>query len=124
VVDGRQREARFPVAAHPARAVSVIGWLLALSVGTAACSPATYARRARAVEQALGAATETSAETSAPYELVSARLYLEKAREEAGQAHYAMARQLLAVAEQNAVLARTLSLSRAGHARTARQASP
>jgi len=48
----------------------------------------------------------------APYELWLARLYLGKAREESAQAHYAVARELLARARHNAVLARQLSLAR------------
>lgn len=79
----------------------------------AACSPASYAVRQRAAERALAGAESTEAVSEkAPYELWLSRLYLTKAREEAGQAHYALARELLATSHQNAVLARQLSLSR------------
>lgn len=79
----------------------------------AACSPASYAIRQRAAERSLAAAETTQAVSEkAPYELWLSRLYLAKAREEAGQAHYALARELLATSQQNAVLARQLSLSR------------
>jgi hypothetical protein len=82
----------------------------ALLLICAACSPASYAVRQRAAERALIAAEGADAVVDkAPYELWLARLYLVKAREEAGQAHYALARQLLATAQQNAVLARKLA---------------
>jgi len=79
----------------------------------AACSPASYAVEARSAERALAAAEVTpAASEKAPYELWLARLYLTKAREESSQAHYAAARELLASARDNAVLARQLSLAR------------
>jgi hypothetical protein len=59
-----------------------------------------------------GAESTPAVTDKAPYELWLSRLYLAKAREEAGQAHYALARELLGTAQQNAVLARQLSLSR------------
>lgn len=131
MVEGRQTDAHFVAAALPSRGQprslrksAVVSRLLqqvvqsrgstslpllGLLAASVACSPASYALQARSAEQALRAAEQTAAELTAPYELVSARLYLEKAREEAGQAHYAVARRLLASAEQNAVLARTLA---------------
>jgi hypothetical protein len=87
----------------------------------AACSPASYAGEARSTERALAAAEATPATSEkAPYELWLARLYLTKAREESAQAHYAVARELLASARHNAVLARQLSLSRPANPQAAR----
>jgi hypothetical protein len=87
----------------------------------AACSPASYAVEARSAERALAAAEVTPAAIEkAPYELWLARLYLAKAREESSEAHYAVARELLASARQNAVLARQLSLSRPAHPQASR----
>jgi hypothetical protein len=93
------------------RAISVSAAPLLLIC--AACSPASYAVRQRSAERALAAAEVTDGVSDkAPYELWRARLYLTKAREEAGQAHYALARELLATAQQNAVLARRLCFVR------------
>jgi hypothetical protein len=79
----------------------------------AGCSPVAFVARQRTAERAVAAAAAEGAQESATYELVLARLYLDKAREESAEAHYAWALDLLAKSEQNANRARTLSLASA-----------
>ena len=69
--------------------------------------------RQRSAERAVAAAAAEGAQGSATYELVLARLYLDKAREESAEAHYAWALDLLAKSEQSARRARTLALASA-----------
>ena len=76
------------------------------------CSPWATAVRAQRAERWVRAAEQAKAEQTAIYELTLSRLYLSKAREEAGEAHYAFARRLLERAEQNARMAVKLAESR------------
>ncbi|MDB4987149.1 MAG: hypothetical protein JWN04_2327 [Myxococcaceae bacterium] len=87
--------------------------LVLLGAVTASCSPAAFAVRERAAERALAAAGAEGAQGSATYEFVLAQLYLDKAREESAEAHYAWGLELLAKSEQSATRARTLSQERA-----------
>lgn len=120
MVAGRGFAARSNVSVAPSegrRGVSRGGWglsalTLCLGLACPGCSPTSVALQMRKAEQALAAADDTLAKNHARYELILARLYLEKAREEAGQAHYAWVEQLLASSEHHAVLARALTASR------------
>jgi len=93
---------------HAARASALCG--AALLMG---CSPIAYAQRARSAERAVAAAEQAEAAKLAPYELTLAKVYLEKAREESGEAHYALSLTLLGRAEQDANRARLLAGARA-----------
>lgn len=73
------------------------------------CAPVAFAVKQRAAERAVAAAEAADAQAHAIYEIVLARRYLDKAREESAEAHYAWALELLAKSEHNAVRARTLS---------------
>lgn len=66
------------------------------------CSPWAAAVRTQRAERWVRAAEQAKADEAAVYELTLSRLYLSKAREEAGEAHYAFALRLLERAEQNA----------------------
>ncbi|MDB4977469.1 MAG: hypothetical protein JWN48_5810 [Myxococcaceae bacterium] len=101
---------RAPGARHRALGRTVALSLVALS---AACSPAAFAVRERAAERAYAAADAEGAQVQATYELVLARLYLDKAREESAEAHYAWALELLSRSERSAKRAFTLSQERA-----------
>jgi hypothetical protein len=79
----------------------------------AGCSPVAFVVRERSAERAVAAADAEGARASATYELMLARLYLDKAREESAEAHYAWALDLLAKSEQSANRARTLSVASA-----------
>jgi hypothetical protein len=65
------------------------------------CSPWSAAVGARDAERALRAAEQAQAGQYAVYELTLSKLYLAKAREEAAEAHYALALRLLRQSEQN-----------------------
>lgn len=78
----------------------------------AGCSPITYARRAALTERAVHAAEQAEAARLAPYELTLAKVYLDKAREESAEAHYALSLALLQRAEQSAKRARVLAEAR------------
>lgn len=113
MVEGRVSIVRIdasPVTPSQPKARSVItlvslACVLALAGG---CGSASYALRARSAEHALQD-VEQAALSKAPYELTLARLYLDKAREEASEAHYALALDLATRAEQNANRARVLA---------------
>ena len=85
---------------------------LAALLPSMGCSPWATAVGAQRAERWVRAAEQAQAEQSAVYELTLSRLYLSKAREEAGEAHYAFARRLLERAEQNARKAVALAESR------------
>jgi hypothetical protein len=93
----------------------VVGrWALLSPLLVVGCSPITYARRAAVTERAVRAAEHAEAVRLAPYELTLAKVYLDKAREESGQAHYALSLDLLRRAEQSAKRARVLAEARTG----------
>jgi len=78
-----------------------------LALACAACSPWSAAVGARDAQLALQEAERARAGELALYELTLARLYLEKAREEASEAHYALALRLLQRSEESAHAALT-----------------
>jgi hypothetical protein len=73
-----------------------------LALACAACSPWSAAVGARDAQLALQEAERARAGEHAVYEYALAKLYLEKAREEAAEAHYAVALQLLQRSRDNA----------------------
>ncbi len=76
------------------------------------CSPTAFWLRERDAERSLSGAERVQAERYAPYELVLARLYLDKAREESAEAHYAEALRLLEGCAQTSERARSLAQAR------------
>jgi hypothetical protein len=76
--------------------------VLCASLPNAGCSPWSTAVGARQAERTLRAAEQAHADERAVYELTLSKLYLAKAREEAGEAHYAVAQRFLQRSEQNA----------------------
>lgn len=91
------------------------GLLASVFVGLlGACSPWAAARGARDAERSVRAAEQAGADSHASYELTLSKLYLAKAREEAGEAHYAIARTWLKHARKNAQKALALAEKKAG----------
>lgn len=87
--------------------------LAVLSLVCQGCTSTTFLVRSRAAERALAEAEVAQSARHASYELILARLYLEKAREEAGEAHYASALDLADRAAQSARRAEALERVRA-----------
>lgn len=97
--------------------------ILALTcLAATACSPWSAAVEARVAQHALRVAEQTGARELAAYEYTLARLYLDKAREEAGEAHYAFALKLLQRSQRSAHKARTVAEARAVQASATPQA--
>ncbi len=71
-----------------------------------------FALHERSAERTLAQAERAQAERRATYEIVLARAYLEKAREESAEAHYAEAFRLLDGSSQTAERARVLAQTR------------
>lgn len=123
MVDGRGsaeakhacKQGSFALASRALR-VAVLGLQGLLLVSVSGCSPLAFAVRERAAQRALAAADAEGAEHLAVYERVLARRYLDKAREESAEAHYAWALRLLAQSEQSAQRARKLA-QQGAHAR-------
>ena len=91
--------------------------LPAFVLACGACSPVSFAVHARAAESAVEAAESAQSDKYASYELVHARVLLDKAHEEASEAHYALALDLAERAEQSARRARALAHARSAGAR-------
>ena len=72
-----------------------------------ACGPLNATRAVSKAETAVARARTVDAERIAPYETISAELYLDKAREEQGRAQYAEAERL---ANESAALADRASI--------------
>jgi heme-degrading monooxygenase HmoA len=98
--------------------LAVLGLQGALLLGATGCSPLAFAVKERAAARALAAADAEGAQEHAVYERLLSQRYLDKAREESAEAHYAWALSLLAQSEQSAVRARKLAEAGA-HARAA-----
>jgi hypothetical protein len=77
----------------------LVGCSLVCLVAAAGCGPVAYATAASRAEALLEAAQEAHAERHAPYEYQAAEAYLDKAREEAGEAAYEEAVNLAARSE-------------------------
>ncbi|HEX5657280.1 MAG TPA: hypothetical protein VFX59_08795 [Polyangiales bacterium] len=89
------------------RAVSIAA--LGLLVG---CSPSQFVLREHQARRALERAEHTEARTLARYELTQSRLFLAKAREAAGEAHYRRALELAERSTESSRRASTLALAR------------
>ena len=77
-----------------------------------ACGPILYTAQSLPATSALEEARDAGAERTAPYEFFLANAYLEKAREEAAQAHYEEADRFAGIAAEAAVKARTMARER------------
>ena len=113
MVAGRGFAAREVAGRHSAQASrnamrGLAGALLICS----GCSPVAFAVRQRTAERAVASAEAAGAQVHATYEIVLARRYLDKAREESAEAHYAWALELLAKSERNALRAATRAAPR------------
>jgi hypothetical protein len=94
--------------------VRIASPMLALSFASlVGCGPSLFALREHEASRALAQAEQVPSRSLARYELTLSRLYLAKAREAAGEAHYRLALDLAARSTGNARRARTLALARA-----------
>lgn len=72
--------------AGPVRALRA--FLVVACIVCAGCGPVRYLSDVGDAEEQLAAAEQRNARTFAAYEYFAAEVYLEKAREEAGEGHY------------------------------------
>lgn len=111
-LDDRKRQSR-----KRATSIAALGFASSVVLGSASasgCSAGQFVLRERAASRALAAAEQTDARRLARYELVQARLYLAKAHEAAGEAHYQLALDWAGRSTESSVRARTLAIARTG----------
>ena len=107
-----------------ALAKGAIVWTVATLIA-GGCGPIEYLNQVGAkAASAVSAAKQAQADRYAPYEYTAAEEYLHKAREEAGYAQYQDSIEFGRKAEELAVRARAIALSRLSQPTTSRISSP